>query len=118
MTTPAERLIALLSKMNDRELTANFNEVDRQFEIVFTDDRGSSRPFRMPIQPDELWDRIQLPESDRDALWPDVSVEEASLRLFSIHLLEAVMTAKEGADVLVKEPGGIRAVHGDSKTEP
>lgn len=96
--------------MNDRELTAQFNEVWRQFEVVFTDDRGNSKAFTMPIEPDELWARIQVSESDRDALWPGVSVEEASLRLFSVHLLEAVMMAKDGEDVLRKEAGGIRAV--------
>lgn len=115
MTTSAERLTALLAKMNDRELTATFNEVDREFQVVYTDDRGGSRTFMMPIEPDELWDLIQVPESDRDALWPDVSVEEASLRLFSIHLLEAVMMAKEGHDVLVKEPGRVRALPGNHR---
>jgi len=112
MTTPAERLTALLAKINHRELAGTFNEVRREFEIVYTDDRGGSRTFRMPIEPEELWDRIQVLESDRDALWPDASVEEASLRLFSVHLLEAVMMAKEGHDVLVKHPGGVRAVPG------
>ncbi|MCT9869715.1 hypothetical protein [Paenarthrobacter aurescens] len=114
----AQRLAALLATMNDRELAATFNEVRREFEIIFTDNRGGSRTFRMPTEPEELWNRIQVPESDRDSLWPDASVEEASLRLFSVHLLEAVMMAKDGHDVLVKEQGGVRAVPGNRPAEP
>ena len=104
--------------MNDRELAATFDENQRYFEVVFTDDLGKSRAFTMPIEPDDLWARIQLSESDRDALWPGVSVEEASLRLFSVHLLEAVMMAKEGEDVLRKEKGGIRAVPTRARPHP
>lgn len=116
MTTSTERLTALLAIMNDRELAATFNQARRRFEIVFTDDKGNSRPFTMPIEPDDLWNRIQVPDSDRDVLWPDARVEEASLRLFSVHLLEAVMMSKKGNDVLFKEPGGIRAVARDRQS--
>ncbi len=110
MSTSTEHLAALLSKMNDGELTATFDRALGQFEIVFTDDRGRSRPFTMPIDPDDLWNQIQLRESDRDALWPEASVEEASLRLFNVHLIEAIMTAQEGHNILRKNQGGIRAV--------
>ncbi|MDI2035342.1 hypothetical protein [Paenarthrobacter nitroguajacolicus] len=116
MPASPERLTALLAKMNHLELAAAFNDIQREFKIVYTDDSGGSRTFRMPIEPDDLWDRIQVSEADRNALWPDVSVEEASLRLFSVHLLEAVVMAKEGHDVLVKVHGGVRAVPGDRPT--
>lgn len=110
MNTSIEHLVALLAKMNDSELEATFNESERQFEVVFTDDRGVSRQFTMPIEPEDLWNQIQVHESDRSALWPEATVEEASLRLFNVHLLEAVIMAKEGENTLVKERWGIRAV--------
>lgn len=110
MSTPATHLQLLLGRLDDDQLTATFDESLREFEIVYTDERGNRRRFTMPIEPEDLWNRIQVPESDRDALWPDASVEEVSLRLFYTHVEEAVMMAREGEDILVKERGRVRAV--------
>ena len=110
MEPASTALEKLLSKMNNPDFATVFNDALRRFEIVYTDDRGNSRAFVLPIEPDVLWQQIRVTESDRDALWPDVSVEEASLRLFTVHLLEAVMMAEEGQDTLVKTPSGMLAV--------
>lgn len=108
--TEAEILGALLRKMN-AIARATFNEESRRFEIVYTDDRGRSSAFVFPIEPERLWRLIQEGgESIRDALWPDASVEEACLSLFSVHLTEAMEMANDGERVLIKVPGGIRAV--------
>ncbi|MEI2276278.1 hypothetical protein OHC50_02225 [Paenarthrobacter ilicis] len=105
-----DRLAALLAIMNGSDMEASFDRNLGHFDITYTDDRAHTRKFTMPIEPDALWGLIQVTEADRDALWPDASTQEASLRLFSVHLMEAVMVAREGQDVLVKVAGGIRAV--------
>lgn len=66
-------------------------------------------PMRLHITPETFGQHLRAAAPDSAGVFPDVTAIEAAWRLFTVHLMEAVLSAKPGETELLLDRTGVVA---------
>lgn len=88
--------------------------------VVLTEfDHGAvNPPLRLHLTPASFGQHLRDAATESASLYPDVPPVEAAWRLFTVHLDEAVKTARPGEIELVLRPGGVYPQRADGTRTP
>lgn len=80
--------------------------------------RALERPLRLHLTPSDFGRHLREASPDAAGLYPDVAPVEAAWRLFTVHLDEAIQTARPSETELMLVRGGLDPVRPDGTRAP